>query len=206
MNEQAITCKQCGAVSSRKAKFCPKCGTPLTPSPAGQAGTWEKISGAVDTISSTVPGVRSTVSSAASLAKTAESLAGIPASPPAEWKVVVGEVLPAAGQRAVEAAVEAGVTAAGRKVAGEAGRAVTRHAGGGWESVPRQAELPARPVCPSCGKTVLPGAKFCGSCGAKIAGDTKTSPAPSSRPVCPSCGQPVSPGAKFCGSCGHRLS
>lgn len=46
-------------------------------------------------------------------------------------------------------------------------------------------------ACPSCGKSVAAGAKFCPECGARL--------------VCPECGSALVPGAKFCPECGHKL-
>ena len=50
-------------------------------------------------------------------------------------------------------------------------------------------------TCPSCGKSVSAGAKFCAECGAKIP----------HKKFCENCGKPVSAGAKFCAECGHKL-
>ena len=57
------------------------------------------------------------------------------------------------------------------------------------------AAQPAGSFCPSCGNPVAADAKFCSSCGAKLA-----VPA-----VCPGCGNPVEAGAKFCSNCGTKL-
>ena len=46
--------------------------------------------------------------------------------------------------------------------------------------------------CPSCGKAVPEGAKFCMFCGAPMA--------------CPQCGSALVPGAKFCSNCGQKLA
>jgi hypothetical protein len=51
----------------------------------------------------------------------------------------------------------------------------------------------AQATCPSCNKPLRPGAKFCDSCGAKIATN------------CAKCGAALRPGAKFCDSCGASL-
>lgn len=47
-------------------------------------------------------------------------------------------------------------------------------------------------TCPSCGKPVPNGAKFCSECGARL--------------VCPKCNAALVPGAKFCPQCGNQLS
>jgi hypothetical protein len=47
--------------------------------------------------------------------------------------------------------------------------------------------------CRRCRAELSPGARFCGSCGAAVAG-------------CPSCGEPVPDGARFCPSCGASIA
>jgi len=44
--------------------------------------------------------------------------------------------------------------------------------------------------CPSCGKPVREGAKFCDNCGASL------------QLTCPECKEALRPGAKFCDTCG----
>jgi len=62
--------------------------------------------------------------------------------------------------------------------------------------------------CPTCGKPLRPGAKFCGSCGNEV---TVGSPQPAATPqqtngnACPHCGKPVRLGAKFCNNCGEVI-
>ncbi|HEX3527763.1 MAG TPA: adenylate/guanylate cyclase domain-containing protein [Thermoanaerobaculia bacterium] len=48
-------------------------------------------------------------------------------------------------------------------------------------------------ACLQCGFDSLPGMKFCGQCGAKLAA------------LCPRCGSESPPGFKFCGECGSPL-
>jgi double zinc ribbon protein/protein kinase-like protein len=49
--------------------------------------------------------------------------------------------------------------------------------------------------CPSCGKAVRPGARFCGGCGSTLA------------PACPGCGTAVDDvTARFCEHCGSPLA
>ena len=50
------------------------------------------------------------------------------------------------------------------------------------------------PVCPSCGKTVAPGSKFCPECGAKL----------NVKKFCTNCGAELKDGAKFCSECGTK--
>ncbi|MGB9176805.1 MAG: zinc-ribbon domain-containing protein, partial [Methanoregula sp.] len=47
-------------------------------------------------------------------------------------------------------------------------------------------------TCPKCGSPVMPGMKFCESCGAKI----------EALPACPQCGAALAPDVKFCETCG----
>lgn len=47
--------------------------------------------------------------------------------------------------------------------------------------------------CPNCGAALPTGAKFCLECGTRLA------------VVCPNCGTPLAPGAKFCLECGTKL-
>ncbi|WP_027185345.1 zinc ribbon domain-containing protein [Desulfovibrio inopinatus] len=57
-------------------------------------------------------------------------------------------------------------------------------------------------VCPSCGKALKPGAKFCGGCGAPL-----QHPVTAADPTaCPYCGKQIKPGVRFCGGCGHKVS
>ena len=50
-------------------------------------------------------------------------------------------------------------------------------------------------VCPSCGKTVAEGSKFCPECGNPM----------SRTKFCPECGAKVDAGVKFCPECGKKL-
>lgn len=52
---------------------------------------------------------------------------------------------------------------------------------------------PAGPVCRKCSSQAPPGAKFCPSCGEKLAAA-----------FCAGCGQPLPAGAKFCPECGQK--
>ncbi len=70
--------------------------------------------------------------------------------------------------------------------------------GGGVSGMVKQAmasaEKPAPVHCNHCGAVILPGAKFCPSCGAQVL------------QVCPACGSSVAPGSNFCQNCGTRLA
>jgi hypothetical protein len=207
MSEQRSRCPRCGTALSPGAKFCPGCGEQNPASAPGGQGSLQKAAEAVQAVSSTVSKVESTVRSAGTVARTARDLSTITIRPPAQWKVVVGEILPVAGKKAVDAAV----STAGQKVTGEVSRVVTEHLRDASQTsvpesfVPHQAPPGATSgmLCPACGKPLIPGNTFCGSCGARI--DEERKPAPALSPVCPSCGKPVITGKKFCGSCGAKI-
>jgi hypothetical protein len=71
------------------------------------------------------------------------------------------------------------------------------------------AGTPPATACPSCGKPLKPGAKFCGSCGARF-DEIQVKPVKErkakSPAVCPNCGKPVEIGWKGCPFCGQSLS
>lgn len=82
---------------------------------------------------------------------------------------------------------------------------------------PIPAAVPAAPgrTCPTCGKPVPDGNRFCTCCGAKVDEETPAAPAapspvlenaapaaPAAERICPTCGNPVPPQNKFCTSCG----
>ena len=68
------------------------------------------------------------------------------------------------------------------------------HAGAGARTVVSPQEDRRPPMCPSCGFAVSEGAKFCASCGERLAIS------------CPSCGAHVPAGARFCPECGTGLA
>ena len=57
-------------------------------------------------------------------------------------------------------------------------------------------ELPQQPgkTCAKCASPLLPGARFCYTCGAPV----------SEEKVCCACGKPLLPGAAFCTFCGQK--
>lgn len=74
-----------------------------------------------------------------------------------------------------------------------------------------------RVTCPSCGKSVPAGTKFCSYCGAPME-QTPVAAAVLAEPQmcggerqmggerhCPNCGEVIEPGAKFCVKCGTRI-
>jgi len=65
------------------------------------------------------------------------------------------------------------------------------------------------PSCPSCGKAVETGKKFCKSCGAKLESEPAppapaTPAAPIAGPACASCGQQFGADNAFCPKCGTK--
>jgi VWFA-related protein len=58
-------------------------------------------------------------------------------------------------------------------------------------------------VCPHCGRSLRPGARFCAGCGQPTGA---FSPSRLAAPACPHCNSTTRPGARFCARCGHRLS
>ena len=51
------------------------------------------------------------------------------------------------------------------------------------------------PLCPNCGGSLTPGAKFCVSCG---------KPVPAAPAVCPNCGRAFQENENFCVGCGTK--
>jgi hypothetical protein len=222
----SIQCPKCGIPVNAGSKFCSSCGTPLTGGRIQAEGknnspgeTLRQASDVLNKVNSTVSKVESTINTASKIGSLAGQASGIIIRPPAEWKVVVGEVLPTVGQKMVESAV---ITAeqhvqqqVQQKVQDEVVRQVSqvlsqpkKDAAGQHADKPAvfskkepATVQPLLPVCPSCGKSLAPGKKFCGSCGAPVGARLKGS----TTPVCPSCGRAIVPGKKFCGSCGATL-
>jgi predicted RNA-binding Zn-ribbon protein involved in translation (DUF1610 family) len=56
-------------------------------------------------------------------------------------------------------------------------------------------------TCPNCGVAVVPGAAFCQSCGARLAGEKPAVPVR----FCVHCGAELREGARFCPKCGQTL-
>jgi TM2 domain-containing membrane protein YozV/ribosomal protein L40E len=70
--------------------------------------------------------------------------------------------------------------------------------------VSRSEVLRASPTCVRCGDDVLPGARFCPSCGTELADPVTEVLVEASN--CPHCGTQVTPTAKFCRGCGSAIS
>lgn len=60
--------------------------------------------------------------------------------------------------------------------------------------------------CPNCEYENRDDAKFCKSCGTKLAGLPKPAPQPEAATVCANCGASLKPGAKFCTKCGTAVT
>ena len=60
--------------------------------------------------------------------------------------------------------------------------------------------------CPNCEYENRNDAKFCKSCGTKLAGLPKPAPQPEAATVCANCGASLKPGAKFCTKCGTAVT
>lgn len=58
----------------------------------------------------------------------------------------------------------------------------------------------AVPLCAGCHQALKEGARFCGSCGARVE-ETAAEP-----PACISCGATLKPNARFCGECGSSAA
>ncbi len=56
-------------------------------------------------------------------------------------------------------------------------------------------------ACPGCGSQNPADQQFCGSCGAKLAGEAEQQTI-----ICPGCGSQNPASQQFCGSCGARLA
>lgn len=199
-------CPGCGSPRKPGAKFCAKCGMRFD-----EKSTAEQAYKTAQEVSKTAKSIESTVSQAGAAIRTAGQVKDIVITPPAQWKVVIGDRLPGVMQAAADKAID--------KVGEEAKAAVKakmedvvegalsktppvppspRGSGGKPEA---GTHLPARgATCHACGKPLKAGVKFCGSCGTVNA--AVSVPA---APTCPHCGTPVRAGAKFCASCGNKI-
>lgn len=199
---------------SPKGQFCPGCGAPRTPGkrfcgtcgarfesdiPASSESTANEV---MDTAVSTVHTVERAVTVAQEAANLAGQVSRFEIGPPAEWKVVVGDALPAGGETVVERASEAVVDRAVNAVTAEVKEAVTsgvQQAVQGVAGPVGGIPVSDAPRCPACGKETIPGKRFCGTCGAPLS----PVPSPGVKPAfCQSCGDPIGPNEKFCGACG----
>lgn len=199
---------------SPKGQFCPGCGAPRTPGkrfcgtcgarfesdmPESSDSTAKEV---MDTAVSTVHTVERAVEVAQEAANLAGQVSRFEIGPPAEWKVVVGDALPAVGETVVGRASEAVVDRAVGAVTVGVKEAVTSGVQEAIQGVAGPAggiPAPDAPRCPACGKETIPGKRFCGTCGAALS----PAPFPDVKPAfCQSCGDPIGPNEKFCGACG----
>ena len=103
---------------------------------------------------------------------------------------------------AAEETVEEAVETAEEK-AEEAVESAEEKAEEAVETAEEAAKEPAKAeerICPTCGKPVREGMKFCTSCGTRM----QDEPAPVER-MCPACGKILAPNIKFCTGCGTKL-
>lgn len=195
MSAPAGFCTGCGAPRRPGKRFCGVCGARFESDvPPSSDPT---VKGAVDAGASAVRSVERAVSTAQSVANVAGQVSRFEIGPPAEWKVVVGDALPAVGDVLVDRAI--GAVAAGVK---DAVVSRTEQTIEGMIAPDTATPPPAGPRCPACGAATTHGKRFCRACGASLA--PSPSPPPSTL-TCPSCGDPVGPNEKFCGVCGVRL-
>jgi hypothetical protein len=62
-------------------------------------------------------------------------------------------------------------------------------------------------VCPSCGTSSKPSAKFCGACSASLEPPKPVAVAPKPKAkFCSNCGAPIGFAARFCESCGSKIA
>jgi hypothetical protein len=216
-------CPKCGTSNKIDAKFCRSCGEKLATAGSSTVETVQKAADVVNTVASTVSKVESTVSTAGKIAQTAGEISQVVIRPPAEWKVVVGDMLPTTGQKMVESAVAKAEQQVQQQVqqkvqeevVKQVSKVVSKQEPAPESFVPTVTPSEARappplssgPACSKCGKPIKPGAKFCGSCGAAcvIGAPAENVVKAPAAPVCPSCGNPLAPGKKFCGSCGWKI-
>lgn len=205
-------CPECGTPHTSGAKFCPKCGASLSSPPPSGTGTLEKAAEVVDKVSSTVSKVESTMRSAGKITQTARQLSTITIRPPAEWKVVVGEVLPVAGQKVVDTAVSTAKQQVEQKVRGEVTKQITEKIGTlkkPLEGVPQERVVPSPAGSPAnSGGSLREGGSPHVTPQERPGGAVppeQTAPGTVPHAVCPYCGTPVKSGVKFCGSCGARM-
>jgi len=220
MQENQKFCPKCGTANKVDAKFCRSCREKFVPAGGITAEAVQKAADVATTVASTVSKAGSAVSTAGKIAQTAEEISQVVIRPPAEWKVVVGDMLPAAGGKMVESAVTAAGTQVQQQVQQKVQEVVTQKVSDMVSSKgpePPESLVPVTPsgqqqpsarqpagsvsACQRCGNPLKPGAKFCNSCGSAVSGLQKTV----SVMVCPSCGEPLTPGKKFCRSCGHKM-
>jgi hypothetical protein len=156
-------CPKCGDSCSPGAKFCGSCGFRFDEKDPGDLAR---------KVQETVRSAESAARTAESAVRTATQVRDLVITPPAEWKVVVGDRLPEAVAAKATGAVQA-----------KAADLLAEKAKEGLEGVvfttvenpdtpiPKHATPSLEPVgerCTSCGALLPHEVKFCGSCGAKV--------------------------------------
>lgn len=206
-------CSECGTSNSIGSKFCRSCGYKLSSDVQSGVNLLEKTSDVLGKVSSTVSKVESTINSAAKIGSTAEKVSSFIVRPPAEWKVVVGEMLPVAGQQIAEATISTASQQVQKKVMEEITQKMEEKQENPLPKMtPNMGTPPIIPpmpersgeCCSACNSPLKPGAKFCSKCGAKT-GLTSRSVAEPNLHICQTCKSPIRPGAKFCRKCGTKV-
>lgn len=112
-------CPKCGKSVSANSKFCNACGEKILENTSSAVDMLNKSTKIINTVTSTVSKVESTVNSAAKISSAADQISQIIVRPPAEWQVVVGDMIPVAGQKIVDAAVSTASAKIQQKVTAE---------------------------------------------------------------------------------------
>lgn len=218
MTENKKFCPKCGTAHTPSAKFCRKCGETFSVQNGfPETDMLRKAANTLDKAESTLSKVTSTVTSAESLAERSQTLSTLIIQPPVEWSVFVGDIDSEAGKKAIERMF----SETEGKIEGRIQQEVSTRIEDVIEKTrePQPLKSVSSPpstqpmessgsICPSCGTTIQPNKKFCGTCGAKVTvpipepAPTTIKPPSTSRMICPKCEILVAPGKKFCGRCG----
>lgn len=224
-----IKCPKCGVDNTKGAKFCKSCGAPAQTgsqpaSPDASRNTVDPIQKAteiLDTVASTASKIESTVTKAAQIGTAAREISQVVIRPPAEWQVVVGDILPTAGEKIVEQGVHVAEQKVQQAVNQKIADVLSDTPPSGKSESDRLNNLPEtfvpvekpsksdkKLLCPSCNRPINPGAKFCKECGARISITKLSHPFQTNEidpnlPVCTSCMTPLSSEEKFCRHCGE---
>lgn len=212
-------CPKCGIIGDDESRFCRSCGSPLIdstrqdeiPDEGGARQTLEHASQVLEKVTSTVSKVESTLNTVVKIGSAADQVSQFIVRPPAEWQVVVGDMLPVAGQRMAEAAVSSAGQQIQRKVTEEITKKLEEKLVTPVpaetpppviiEPVPSPLEEDAGEFCPACNTPLKTGAKFCNKCGASV---TERQSSRTDMQICQACQSPLAPGAKFCPKCGSK--
>lgn len=211
MTEKQKFCPKCGTPHNPGATFCRKCGEKFSVK-AGSSitDTIQQTGDTLDKAGSTLSKVESTIKTAESLAQAPQTLSPLIIRPPVEWSVFVGDIDSEAGKKAIESMLSETQGKFEERIQQEVSTRVGDVIEKTKERIPVSGQQgppsTSHVVCPSCGRPVIPGNNFCGSCGASISIPTKPEPGTPGSQKCQKCGSPVTPEKKFCGSCGAPLS